>query len=303
MEDSEATPRRAIDLNSQNLYTSSPSPSPSPFRLWRPAAQRNIRNQWSKLLSAKDRWLSASSDGKLHATSVVNAFLSQRFVLKRDLGVLKDMPAIREKAYKKLAYQQGLGRSALLSSYKEMVLAVSQMVKASKSMRCFLKGSTGSPIVQFCNQPEVINDSGDGGGIPVFSSFSVFDFEELAQELIAMFVLELALKRFIMVELTSMQLEKEIEGNGTPTCVKELFEGEFDELRCSGLLSDESCEMLPPKINNLVVLSTHSQLLTHDTSETVLQVYLTSWLANVNLNMSRINEIFLVVEETMQLRL
>lgn len=81
MEDSEATPRRVIDLNSRNLHTSSPSPSPSPFRLWRPAAQRNIRNQWSKLLSAKDRWLSASSDGKLHATSVVNAFLSQRRVI------------------------------------------------------------------------------------------------------------------------------------------------------------------------------------------------------------------------------
>lgn len=74
-----------------------------------------------------------------------------------------------------------------------------------------------------------------------------------------------------MVELTSMQLEKEIEENGTPTCVKELFEGEFDELRCSGLLSDES-EMLPPKINNLVGLSTHSQLLSHEASETVLQV-------------------------------
>lgn len=75
-----------------------------------------------------------------------------------------------------------------------------------------------------------------------------------------------------MVELTSMQLEKEIEENGTPTCVKELFEGEFDELRCSGLLSDESCEMLPPKINNLAGLSTHSQLLSHEASETVLQV-------------------------------
>ncbi|KAF3335803.1 hypothetical protein FCM35_KLT20310 [Carex littledalei] len=50
--------------------------------------------------------LSVSFDGKLHVTSVVNASLSQRFMLQRDLGVLKGMPAIREKANKKLAYQQ-----------------------------------------------------------------------------------------------------------------------------------------------------------------------------------------------------
>lgn len=58
----------------------------------------------------------------------------------------------------------------------QQVLAVSQMAKASKSMRCFLKGSAGSPIVQFCDRPEVMNDTGDGGGVPVFSSFSVSNF-------------------------------------------------------------------------------------------------------------------------------
>lgn len=54
------------------------SPSRSPLRLWRPAAQKNIRNQWSKLHSAKDRWFSASSAARSHATSLVNAHLSQR---------------------------------------------------------------------------------------------------------------------------------------------------------------------------------------------------------------------------------
>ncbi|KAJ3702779.1 hypothetical protein LUZ61_006484 [Rhynchospora tenuis] len=303
--DSEATPRRLIDSNTRNLHTSSPSPSPSPspLRLWRPAAQRNIRNQWSKLLAAKDSWFSAASGGRSHATSLVNAFLSQRFMLQRDLGVLKDMTGIREKACQKLAYQQELGRSALLSSYKDMVLAVSNMVKASKSMRVFLKASTGSPIVQFCDQPEVMNDSGDGGGVPIFSSFSVSGFEELSQELVAMFVLELALKRLLVAELTSMQLEKEIEENDTTKCVTELFEGELDELRFIGLLSGESYDTLSPQIKDLVGLSSRSLLLSHEATESVLQVYLTSWLANVNLNLSRIDEIILVVEETMQLKL
>ncbi|KAJ4750673.1 Cyclin-dependent kinase 2-interacting protein [Rhynchospora pubera] len=305
--DSEATPRRVIDSNTRHLHAVSPSPStspsPSPLRLWRPAAQRNMRNQWSKLLASKDSWFSAASGCRSHATSFVNAFLSQRFMLQRDLGVLKDMPAIRDKACQKLAYQQELSRSALLSSYKDMVLSVSQMVKASKSMRVFLKSSTGSPIVQFCDQPEVMNDYGDGGGVPVFSSFSISDFEELAQELVAVFVLELALKRLLVAEFTSMQSEKEIEENDTTRYVRELFEGELDELRLIGLLSGESYDMLPPHIKDLIGLSSQSLLLSHEVTESVLQVYLTSWLANVNLNSSRIDEVILVVEETMQLKL
>lgn len=75
-----------------------------------------------------------------------------------------------------------------------------------------------------------------------------------------------------MVELTSIQLEKKVEEIGTTTWVKELFEGEFDELRFSGLLSDESSVMLPSQICNLVGLSSHSHLLSHEATETVLQV-------------------------------
>lgn len=62
----------------------SPSASPSPLppsvnRLWRPAAQRNLRNQWSKLASLRQQWVSSSSSGKSHANSLVNAYLSQRY--------------------------------------------------------------------------------------------------------------------------------------------------------------------------------------------------------------------------------
>lgn len=70
-------------------YSKTPNPSvqnqnPSPMppsltRLWRPAAQRNLRNQWSKLVSCRKQWVSSSSSGKSHATSLVNAHLSQRY--------------------------------------------------------------------------------------------------------------------------------------------------------------------------------------------------------------------------------
>lgn len=70
-------------------YSKPPNPSvqnqnpstmpPSLTRLWRPAAQRNLRNQWSKLVSCRKQWVSSSSSGKSHATSLVNAHLSQRY--------------------------------------------------------------------------------------------------------------------------------------------------------------------------------------------------------------------------------
>lgn len=50
------------------------------------------------------------------------------------------------------------------------------MKNVSTSMRCFLKGSTDSPLVQFGSHPEDSTDSGDGGGIPVFSSLSIPSF-------------------------------------------------------------------------------------------------------------------------------
>lgn len=46
---------------------------------------------------------------------------------------------------------------------------VNCMVNTSQSMRCFIKGPSSSPVVQFSSYSEDVNDSGDGGGIPVFT--------------------------------------------------------------------------------------------------------------------------------------
>lgn len=40
-------------------------------------------------------------------------------------------------------------------------------------MRCFFKGANNSPLLQFASFSEDQSDSGDGGGIPVFSLLSI----------------------------------------------------------------------------------------------------------------------------------
>lgn len=120
----------------------SASSSPYVTRQWKPAAQRNLRNQWSKLASFKHQWVSLSSSARSHATSIVNAYLSQRqftpfckisfcmhlfiflclspriavplllmwyrYMPAMELGILFDMPNIRKKACSKLFKKQVL---------------------------------------------------------------------------------------------------------------------------------------------------------------------------------------------------
>ncbi|RZB66110.1 hypothetical protein D0Y65_041958, partial [Glycine soja] len=71
-------------------------------RLWRPAAQRNLWNQWSQLVLCKNRWFYASFAGRSHATALVNFHLSQRYMPDMKLGVLSDMLDIKKKACLKL---------------------------------------------------------------------------------------------------------------------------------------------------------------------------------------------------------
>ncbi|XP_022135578.1 uncharacterized protein LOC111007492 isoform X2 [Momordica charantia] len=162
-------------LKSGSSSTPSSSPLlPSVIRLWRPSAQRNIRNQWSKLSSLKQQWASFSSTGRSHATSIVNAYLSQKYMPSMELGSLTDMLDIRKKACLKLSKQQELYRSKLISLYKDMVDVVVQMVNTSRLMRCYFKGSGSSTLIKFSTSSEDNHDdAGDGGGIAVFTSLTI----------------------------------------------------------------------------------------------------------------------------------
>lgn len=56
------------------------------------------------------------------------------------------------------------------------VAVVTQMVNVSKCMRCYLKGTSGTPLTEFSCFPRNQNDTGDCDGIPVFTFWSIFDF-------------------------------------------------------------------------------------------------------------------------------
>ncbi|VAI08411.1 unnamed protein product [Triticum turgidum subsp. durum] len=205
MEDCAATPvRRPADPSSPSL-----TPSPLSLRQWRPAAQRNLRNQWSRLLAAKTRWLDAAASGRSHAATLVNAYLSRSYMPGMDLGVLKDMPRIRDRASAKLAHKEVATlspgtRPILLSSIwfnflVHLLIFMSLAWFRCNAARCFYqptrrwsvpcptwlkllmpcgssKVSAGSPLVRFTDRQDDLNDLGDGGGAPVYRWVSMLEF-------------------------------------------------------------------------------------------------------------------------------
>ncbi|XP_058194797.1 uncharacterized protein LOC131311374 isoform X2 [Rhododendron vialii] len=283
------SPEESTKSKHQQNGTESPSastpPPPSVTRLWRPVAQRNLRNQWSKMASYNQEWSSSSS--------------SARYMNAMELGVLSDMPDIRKKACWKLFKQQDLHRRKLLSSYKDMVAVLVLMVNTSRSMRSFIKG-TSSPLVQFSSFSEDKNDNGDGGGIPVYTFWSISSFEGLAYELVQMFRLELNLKRLLVVELLSISSD---EVSINRVCwLDELYTGEFDDLCICDLYSKEVGEPVRPKIEGWKS-DTSAEQSNCQPDQDVLQVYLTTWLAEVNIDTYRVDEIFATVGEEMHVSL
>ncbi|KAK6261717.1 hypothetical protein QUC31_007533 [Theobroma cacao] len=285
--------------NSQSS-SSSPMPPSSLARQWRIAAQRNLRNQWSKMASNRQQWLSSSSSARTHATSLVNAYLSQKYMPLMELGALKDMPDIRNKASFKLFEQQELHRSKVLSSYKDMVAVVMHMVDASKSVRSFLKVASSSSLVQFSSSSEDINDTGDCGGIAVFRFWSISPFEKLAEELSQMFKLELSLKRFLLLELLSIGCE--VSQVNRLCWSDELYPGEFSDLKVCNLYSEETSEPVHPRLKDCKFDMPAFQCNRHPDHE-ILQVYITTWLAEVNIDGHRVDEIFAVIGEEMHISL
>ncbi|KAL8466836.1 hypothetical protein ACS0TY_035776 [Phlomoides rotata] len=276
-------------------------PPSSAVRLWRPHAQRNLRNQWSKLNSLRHDWCSAASEGRSHATTIVNSYLSQKYMDGMDFGVLSDMPNIRKKASAKLFKQQELHRGKLLSSYKDMVAIVTRMVNTCKSMRCYFRGESNSPIAQFSFSLGVDTDSGDCGGIPVFTFCSISSFEELAWEIVQMFISELNLKRLLVMELLSICDEKNSEVMGLHWS-DEFYEGEFKDLSVFNFYSNETQAPLLPCLRTCNSGTSTVQSKQQQDSN-VLQVYITTWLAEVNIDKRRMDEVLEIVGRDMHIEL
>ncbi|CAL8169065.1 unnamed protein product [Prunus armeniaca] len=266
-------------------------------RLWRPTAQRNLRNQWSKLASYRQQWASSSSTARSHATALVNAYLSQKYMPSMELGALRDIPNIKKKASQKLFKQQVLHRGKLLSSYKHMVSVVIHMVNISRSMKCFLKGASSSPLVHFSGYSEDKNDPGDGGGIPVFTFWTISCFEEVAEELVQMFILELNLKRLLVVELLSISCK--VPPLNSLHWSDDLYPGEFSDLSICNLYSEETCKPVYPRLDDQKSEMPAARFNNQQPDHDVLQVYLTTWLAEVNIDSDRVDEIFVEVGDEM----
>ncbi|CAL8169062.1 unnamed protein product [Prunus armeniaca] len=265
-------------------------------RLWRPTAQRNLRNQWSKLASYRQQWASSSSTARSHATALVNAYLSQKYMPSMELGALRDIPNIKKKASQKLFKQQVLHRGKLLSSYKHMVSVVIHMVNISRSMKCFLKGASSSPLVHFSGYSEDKNDPGDGGGIPVFTFWTISCFE-VAEELVQMFILELNLKRLLVVELLSISCK--VPPLNSLHWSDDLYPGEFSDLSICNLYSEETCKPVYPRLDDQKSEMPAARFNNQQPDHDVLQVYLTTWLAEVNIDSDRVDEIFVEVGDEM----
>ncbi|XP_073270769.1 uncharacterized protein [Primulina huaijiensis] len=292
------TPPRGSTQISRNPEPATAPASSSAARLWRPVAQRNIRNQWSKLASFRRDWSSAAAAGRSHATFIVNSYLSQKYMDGMDMNVLSDMPNIEKKARRKLFKQQELYRSKLLSSYRDMVTVVTHMVNACNSMRCYNRATSSSPLAQFSYSSKDSNDSGDCGGIPVFTFWSIALFEELAWEVVQMFISELKLKRLLVLGLLSIYDDNVAEIVGLNWSA-EFYEGEFKDLCISNLLSKETCEPMLPSLESCTSSTSTIQQKQKQNCD-VLQVYITTWMVDVNINRSRVDEIFTIVGSEMR---
>ncbi|KAK2974595.1 hypothetical protein RJ640_003270, partial [Escallonia rubra] len=246
-----------------------------------------------------------------------------------ELGVLSDMPNIKKKACQKLFKQQEIHHSKLLSSYKSMVAVLIHMANTCRSMRCYLKGMTGSPLVQFSSCSENNNDSGDGGGIPVFTFWSVSvygmfsfatlllyftlkkvmivifsDFREISPGAFSDVCVGIKFEgtdineqRLLVMELLSLRCEEAPQVNGLHWS-DELYQGEFHDLSECNLYSGEVCEPVLPKFEGW-----KSETSNQRPVREVLEVYLTAWLADANIDKYRVDEIFDVVGEEMHVAL
>ncbi|XP_048236310.1 uncharacterized protein LOC125371377 [Ricinus communis] len=148
------------------------------------------------------------------------------------------------------------------------VAVATRMVNTSRLMRCYVKGPSSSPVLQFSN-----NDTGYGAGIAFWPIF--LSFEQLAEKLVQMFIFELNLKRLLVVELLTLSSEgpqvNELRWSN------ELYPGEIDDLSICNLYSMETCKPVPLDRRKRVQMPT-MQFKSRPNRE-VLQVYLTTWLA------------------------
>ncbi|KAL3688588.1 hypothetical protein R1sor_014897 [Riccia sorocarpa] len=261
-------------------------------RLWRPAAQRSVRNAWSYIHGQRSSWSSASAVALSAAKSLVNAYLSYGNVDDMNYGVLTDMEGLKEKTRRKLLYNQKKFLRVYLNSYEEMVQAVFQMINAARSMKTYVNDSGGG-LITFTNT-QVDGDSGDCGGIPVFSCLPLSVYELLAAEIVSMYQKELKVKWLLACEFCRLVTPEVSEAFSLQKKLSSLHS--IEETANSTPLSSPTEELeTDSSVESLKATSPTTKPPKRET----LQVYLTSLLAEVYINRDRIQEISRICDEEM----
>ncbi|KAG5101811.1 hypothetical protein JHK84_046780 [Glycine max] len=187
-----------------------------------------------------------------------------------------------------------LRRSELVLSYRDMVGIVSDMINVSRSMKCFFKGSNNSSLLHFSYNSADQSDSGDGGGIPAFTFYSItshgefqflrFSFSHLY--LIPTFGLigELISNGQRLLVLEFMSISYDTSAVKQLHWSTQLYDDEFKDLRDCNLYCVVTHGPVPPRLRDgksgIDALRFDNQ-----PNPEVLQVYLTTWLAEVNMSL------------------
>ncbi|KAG6554706.1 hypothetical protein Mapa_003725 [Marchantia paleacea] len=215
-----------------------------------------------------------------------------------EFEVLADMEGIKEKARKKLLINQRTYLRLYLNSYEELVQSVLQMTSAATSMKTYLNSSAGGPLINFTNvEATVDGDSGDGGGVPVFSNLPMAAHELLALEIVSMFQKELKVKWLLASEFCKLVYPTFEEVYSVQTKLSSPFSSE--DMSCTSILlstEEESKEIRKEGAN------TRGHEVKSPKRET-LRVYLTALLAEVYIIKDRIEEIGKICSEEMSVGL
>ncbi|MCE0481165.1 hypothetical protein HAX54_038664 [Datura stramonium] len=114
--------------------------------------------------------------------------------------------------------------------------------------------------------------------------------EKLAEELVQMFVSETIIKRLLVMEICSIGSE-DLSQVDRLKWNDHFYVGEFDDLRICISNYNEVFKQLLPRVESCNSQSTTMQS-SSQLERNVLQVYLTTWLAEVNVDRFRIGELF-----------
>lgn len=156
------------------------SPTPLEQRQWRKDAQRTVRLALVGVRDACKRFNDANTIGYKEATELGNNLLLQQYLRNMQLGVLRGVPNVRDAAAEKLLIQHCKISEQLHRSLRLLDGAVQSMRGALKDVVAKKDGESWQKTM------------------PVFSTLTIGQIYNILQDLLAMYIAELAVKKSLV---------------------------------------------------------------------------------------------------------